>query len=398
MGRNCDFGKEYTCSSGHCIGIEKNCDGHVDCADGSDETNCYHIRIPQSYKQINPPSTDIYVNASIDSIQDIDTIEMVLELTQTIALSWFDSRLEFTNLHNGTLNMVRDGLEKEVWTPFDHVVHENALIGKLFTSDMKLYIEANTPRMEMDPFDAFEDRRYDSSRNTITATQRSKGSYACVFQLKPFPFDTQSCLFKSYLLPKKDAELLFATTDDSVRYIGKKITNEFEVKEVKTISGLDGSQPFFTFTITMKRVYFSQVISLFLPTWLIWFLAYLTFYIDLQNFNNRFMGSVTSLLVLASLLNSMQSKLPKTAYFKYVDLWFLWYIVNSIIIIGAHVLIANLPDSELNDLTLLAWRDKHVEIAEDKTRIRKNANRIAKILFPLLTVPFNIIYFMINLI
>ena len=107
------------------------------------------------------------------------------------------------------------------------------------------------------------------------------------------------------------------------------------------------------------------------------------------------MGSVTSLLVLASLLNSMQSKLPKTAYFKYVDLWFLWYIVNSIIIIGAHVLIANLPDSELNDLTLLAWRDKHVEIVEDNTRIRKNANRVAKILFPLLTVPFNIIYFMI---
>ena len=179
---------------------------------------------------------------------------------------------------------------------------------------------------------------------------------------------------------------------------GNKITNEFEVQGVKTISGMDGSQPFFTFTITMKRVYFSQVISLFLPTWLIWFLAYLTFYIDLQNFNNRFMGSVTSLLVLASLLNSMQSKLPKTAYFKYVDLWFLWYIVNSIIIIGAHVLIANLPDSKLNDLTLLAWRDKHVEIVEDTTRIRKSANRIAKILFPLLTVPFNIIYFMINLI
>ena len=199
----CDFGKEFTCSSGNCIAIERNCDGNVDCADGSDETNCQYIRIPHSYKQTDSPSTHIYVNASIESIHDINTIEMVLELTQVISFSWFDSRLEFTNLHNGTLNMVNEELKKQVWTPFDHVVQENALIGKLFRNDMKLYIEANTPRIAMDPFDAFEDRRYDSTSNAIFATQRSKGSYSCVFQLKTFPFDTQSCQFKSYLLPKK---------------------------------------------------------------------------------------------------------------------------------------------------------------------------------------------------
>ena len=394
---NCDFGKEYTCSSGQCIGIEKNCDGHVDCADGSDETNCYHIRIPQSYKQINPPSTHIYVNASIDSIQDIDTIEMVLELTQTIAFSWFDSRLEFTNLHNGTLNMINDGLESQVWTPFDQMVYENALIGKFSASEMELHIKANTPPMEMDLSDAFEDRRYDSRFNAITATQRIRGLYDCMFQLKKFPFDTQTCQFKSHLRSKNGTQLNFSVNPDSVKYVGRKMANEFEVGEVRTTSGMDGNQPFFMFTITMERDSFSYVISLFFPTWLIWLLAYLTFYIDLQNFNNRFMGSVTSLLVLASLLNSMQRNLPKTSYFKYVDLWFLWYIINSISMIAAHVVISKLHDSELSGSVPLAWTDKTIDVSEDQTSKREKANRIAKVLFPLLTIPFNIIYFIVSI-
>ena len=212
---HCEFGKEFTCSSGHCISIASNCDGKIDCADGSDETNCQYIRIPDSYKQIYPPATHINVDASIESIHDIDTIEMVVEMTQVIAFSWFDSRLEFTNLRNGTLNRVNDGLEKQIWNPFDHVVQENVLIGKLFCNDMMLYIEANTPPIGMDISDAFEDRRYDSSTNTITATQRSKGSYDCTFQLKTFPFDTQTCKFKSHLKPKKGTELYFATDNDS---------------------------------------------------------------------------------------------------------------------------------------------------------------------------------------
>ena len=118
---------------------------------------------------------------------------MVLEFTQVISFSWFDSRLEFTNLHNGTLNMVKDGLETQVWNPHDHVVHENALIGKLFTNGMDLYIKATTPPMKMDLSDAFEDRRYDSKNNIMTARQRIRGSYDCMFQLKTFPFDTQIC-------------------------------------------------------------------------------------------------------------------------------------------------------------------------------------------------------------
>ena len=199
-------------------------------------------------------------------------------------------------------------------------------------------------------------------------------------------------------MTKKDTVLHFTTDVSRVKYVGKNMGLDFEVQVVQAISRMDGNQSFFTFTIRMRRDYRHDVISLFVPSWLIWILAYFTFYIDLKNFNNRFMGSVTALLVLASLLNSMQTKLPKTSYFKFVDFWFLWYIINSIIMIGAHVLIANVNETELNASTPLAWPGNKDEISKDQMHRRKRANKIAKLIFPLLTIPFNLLYFMMNLI
>ena len=51
----------------------------------------------------------------------------------------------------------------------------------------------------------------------------------------------------------------------------------------------------------------------------------------------------------------------------------------------------------LNDSVTLAWTDKPIDISEDQTCKRPRANRMAKVLFPLLTVPFNIIYLIISL-
>ena len=72
-------------------------------------------------------------------------------------------------------------------------------------------------------------------------------------------------------------------------------------------------------------MYTDQLISTFFPTILLWMLAYFTIFIKPENFNERMMVSVTVLLVLAALLAPIRSEIPPTSYFKYIDLWFLWY-------------------------------------------------------------------------
>ena len=64
---------------------------------------------------------------------------------------------------------------------------------------------------------------------------------------------------------------------------------------------------------------------------------YFTLFINVQNFSDRFMGAVTSLLDLAALLSTLTDALPRTSYFKYVDTWFMWYIMNIFLIIVYHV-------------------------------------------------------------
>ena len=66
-----------------------------------------------------------------------------------------------------------------------------------------------------------------------------------------------------------------------------------------------------------------------------------SFNLDIDDINNRSRTSVTVLLVVVSLLSSVKEDFPKTTYFKYVDLWFFWYVVNIFIIISVHIILEN---------------------------------------------------------
>jgi hypothetical protein len=80
-----------------------------------------------------------------------------------------------------------------------------------------------------------------------------------------------------------------------------------------------------------------NMVNTYFQTFLLCLLSYLTLYINLSDFGNRFMGALTSLLVLASLLASIEENLPKTSYFKKIDVWFMSYIIFIFVIIMFHI-------------------------------------------------------------
>ena len=53
-----------------------------------------------------------------------------------------------------------------------------------------------------------------------------------------------------------------------------------------------------------------------MQSFLMGLLCYFTFWIDVSDFQDRFMGSLTCLLVLSTLMGSLASSLPKTSYYK----------------------------------------------------------------------------------
>ena len=92
----------------------------------------------------------------------------------------------------------------------------------------------------------------------------------------------------------------------------------------------------------------------------------------------RFMGSVTALLVLAALLGSMKTSLPSSSQVKLIDFWFIWYVVNIFFIIIFHVVIENLDQKIISDYT------------------KEKVNRMVICFLPFPILVFNFVYFTLS--
>ena len=150
----------------------------------------------------------------------------------------------------------------------------------------------------------------------------------------------------------------------------------------------------------------------FFQSFLLWILAYITLFINEYDFSNRFMGAVTALLVLTALLSAIGDQLPTTAYFKFVDLWFNWFIANIFLIILTHVLIDyyNNKDeskkepedkkfkvSQISSTPTLFNKIKATTHENEIQRMGFKMNNFFKILVPSLTVLFLFVYFTLTL-
>ncbi|XP_045103032.1 uncharacterized protein LOC123499296 [Portunus trituberculatus] len=91
--------------------------------------------------------------------------------------------------------------------------------------------------------------------------------------------------------------------------------------------------------IVMTNLYGYYISGAYVPTMLLVIISYLTFFFDLSDFTNRIMVSLTSLLVLASLFSQIASGLPKTAYMKLIDVWFIFCILADFVMVFVLVVI-----------------------------------------------------------
>lgn len=98
--------------------------------------------------------------------------------------------------------------------------------------------------------------------------------------------------------------------------------------------------------VEFEREYLYHISQSFFQSFLLSFLAYLTFWIDVDNFSDRFIGSLTCLLVLASLMSGMTGSLPNTSYFKAIDVWLLYFLLVTALNIAMHIAIDFLKRKE----------------------------------------------------
>ena len=409
----CQFGREFTCDSGHCIDIKKRCDRIKDCKDNSDEDDCHVIEVPSSYQKIRFPKKNglsdhplyLMTHILVESINVIDTMNMIIELTIRVRIRWTDGRIRLKNLQRNAKSPIPHQVAEKLWLPLDSIVHDNAMIGKVqqVKNDRRVSIMAVTLPIPVSLDDPFENNLFDPFNNILEIKQRFRITYICTFFLKKFPFDKQSCEFSMRINLESNSSLIFTKDSNGVSYLGPTTINQFEIERISSDTGIDGNDIWFKYKIYMSRLYMNQIINTIFPTCLLWLLAYSTLFINVQNFNNRFMGSVTSLLVLASLLGSIQNGLPKTSYFKYIDLWFLWYITNIFFIIISHIMLdcvtidQRFKGKEKDVMAVKPINGEPIPVTPKILSRREFINRIAIMVFPVLNITFNTFYILRSL-
>ena len=401
----CYPGKEFTCDSGHCIPLFKRCNQMNDCEDGSDEENCNMVNVPTSYNKLISPGfhgknngtpIGLLINVNIISIDLIDTVKMCVGITFDTKIKWTDGRLNFENMDQKGKNLISVKSEVNFWIPSDNIIHYNAVIGEIIEDkdNRVVHVTNLTAGIRYRTTESIENYLYPGENTKLVMMQKFKIIYRCTFDVTKFPFDKHRCSFTIKLsLGKKDSAVFMKNGEENaVEYKGSSTWNQFRIHDIRSeiINDVDEST-IFEFSIGISRVNTNQMLNIFLPSMLLLSLAYSTLFIDLDNFSDRFTGTITSLLVLVSLLSSVNEDLPKTSYFKFIDLWFLWYISTILVITLFHIFLSHVSNIQIIYQNRVIDMNRNTE--QSKHSLRYRVNRFGMILFAMGTIIFEIVYF-----
>lgn len=92
------------------------------------------------------------------------------------------------------------------------------------------------------------------------------------------------------------------------------------------------SDEFLSVEITLRRIYFYHLGTTYLPSVCLLIVAEITLMIGDEHFDTTLMVSLTSMLVMYTLYQSVSGSLPQTAYLKSIDVWLLFGLIMPFIV------------------------------------------------------------------
>ncbi|XP_064113370.1 uncharacterized protein LOC135220010 isoform X2 [Macrobrachium nipponense] len=350
----CGKGK-FTCDDGSCIDLQHRCDLRVDCEDQSDEARCSLVGIPPGYRTTIPPppaadtnSLPILLYVNIISFTSIETEALTFMTTLELKLRWQDTRLTYFNLKDDrSLNVLSQSSVEGIWKP--RVFFSNAQ-GNVYTNlgeGSRIECVRDGDSIPGPPHLPEEVNLFSGSENSLEMSQLYGVTYTCDFNLLMFPFDAQVCGLRFTLVSATTSYMQLISGNAS--YTGPPNLIEYSIGEVSTETIDAGEFSTVEVQIRFRRRYGFYMLTLYIPTTFLIITAYATFFFNPYDFNSRIQVALTSLLVLSSLYTQTSNSLPKTSYFKLVDIWLFFSIVMIFIVVLLQTLIDFSEQAEFNE-------------------------------------------------
>lgn len=165
-----------------------------------------------------------------------------------------------------------------------------------------------------------EERVYNGNENDIILLGEYENYFKCTYDLLHYPFDTQKCWIELKVPITLNNTLKIAM--GTSKYNGPAKLVQFNVKGVHLQLLNNGTT--IRCMIKFKRNPLYHITTTYLPTSCILFMALVTLYIDESHFEATIMVSLTSMLVMYTLFQSISTSMPNTAYLKFLDYWLIF--------------------------------------------------------------------------
>eukprot|EP00095_Tigriopus_kingsejongensis_P009466 maker-scaffold1140_size60066-snap-gene-0.4 protein:Tk09466 transcript:maker-scaffold1140_size60066-snap-gene-0.4-mRNA-1 annotation:"cys loop ligand gated ion channel subunit" len=340
---------EFTCNSGDCVPISKKCNSQADCRDKSDEYGCSYLHVGNDYsKNTIPRASDLeplrlFMNVSVVAFPSIDSVNLKFTSDLFLNLRWRDPRITYSDLNSASLlNSLSMEDMARIWTP--NMIFVNALGPYRTVVDEQtttLIIVEDDPLLE-DMTQPIEAMLFAGANNSIYMTREYYQDNSCDFNLRFYPFDSQMCKLE-FLMQGVTNEFARLIQDGAgVEFTGTRMLVEYEIQaedlEITSTDNISLAVVRFVFRRRMEY----HVTNTFLQTFILICIGYMSLHFDVDNFSDRIMVTLTTMLVIATITASIQQGLPKTSYYKLIDWWLLFSMNALVLTMCFHTGIAHL--------------------------------------------------------
>ena len=380
--------REFSCMNGDCIDIRKRCDKLYDCEDKSDESLCNLLEFDKNaYFQLHPPFQDekLSITLSVDllSIFNIDEINMKFQCKLRLSMKWRDSRLTFVNLGEEGNILGLDEIES-IWIPeleFDNSEDysiENSLNTQSGQNQVVSIIKESNGSYPDTNFVNYG-LRYPGNENSLMLKALHIKEFECQFEFQTYPFDSQNC-FIQLSVPERHKEHLKLSAG-SVYYSQEMSMAQYVLKNVTLVVIDTGIKCGFQLKRSISTYH---VYSTFLPTFLILIMSLMSLFVKENHFEATIMVSLTCMLVLYTLFQSIMAGMPVTGHINMMAIWLTFNLIMPFIVF----------------ITIVCWELMRKEEIHQKKNEQESKRRSCKdkckitmqVILPLISFTFVLYY------
>ncbi|XP_066983228.1 uncharacterized protein [Macrobrachium rosenbergii] len=392
---------QFSCNDGACVGIEERCNFETDCPDGSDELNCNFLELVGTYDASDSPSREedepvhVLFLMNILSIREIDIANFKFVAEVQVIMEWIDERLEFQHLNkNIELNTIADVTP---WLPKVEFLGDEKAMSDVEVRRSTLMVNRQSDPLPDNSQNVQEALVFEGRNNPLILKRKLTIDTPCQFNLEAFPFDTQICTMVTMLSGVTKEYVMLEPHGRGVHFLGVRRGLEYQLESEVMIRKNDGNYSGLAVKLTFYSLSTFYVFSTYLPTLIIVIIVYSILFYPLTAFEERINVGLTGLLVEATLFSQVSSSIPRTAYLKLVDVWFVYCVISlfavCVVIVVIQYLLTEVGDikakkSANNGLMRMNKFDQAVLNRMRAVRV----NYICRIVYPIVSAVFLVAY------